>query len=68
MGQFQAPLRPAREFDVEFFEPDEDNKARAIRQCLRYLQWEAHTSGLDFLAQVIDVAALAAEDAEREPG
>lgn len=44
-------------------ESDED-KARAIKNCLAYLQWEAHTAGLDFLADMIGVAKLAAADLE----
>ncbi len=45
---------------------DRNENARAIRNCLAYLAREAKDSGFRELAQLIDVAALAAADATRE--
>lgn len=45
---------------------DDENKATSIRQCLHYLQWEAEQAGMDFLAAVIGMAALAAKDEEAD--
>lgn len=45
-----------------------EDAARAIRRSLHYLQWDAHAAGLDFVATLIGVAALAAKDVEDDEG
>ena len=41
---------------------DRGENAKAIRHCLAYLAREAKDAGFEELAQLIDVAALAAAD------
>ncbi len=67
MGQFEFPIKQMDLLsEIELPREQEQSPARAIQQCLIYLQWEAHAAGYDFLSKLIGAAAEEAQDIEED--